>query len=311
VQYIYSNISRSQGVENKVSRQSSLLNISKNNIHRITYSNSIIFVIRSLLFRHSDRSYVREGLFINVLILISFNTNFIIELNRPITSLKGRRSPIILRLRRFFLKILLKKAIKIVCISSEIFNSLENSYKVKAEVYENFFGFNTIITNPNKDVKKLFDLVIVADLDQPWQARDLIESYLLSYPSRKLLHIGDGSLKANNAKSLGIVNDLAQLHKEVSTAKIALSQLGLKRIGFQEATPLKHVDYVTCRLPIISGARDKLLYGYYPVHELKSENVKELEKLIVSIENSPRDIDTTNLELRIKDYSERFVSFCK
>ena len=312
MKYIYSNFSSSGGVEKKIARQCRLLDISAEEIVSLNFWVSLKFIFRNWFM--SDRSpvYLREGLLANIVIACCFcPDNLIIELNRPLSSIKGRRSAFILKIRRYFLKLLILRAQKIVCVSSEIHGSLSEHAKHKSVVFENFFGFLDVESTSRKiDVSKQFDLVLVADLNQSWQARDFLESYLLKFSDRTLLHIGSGNLIAPNATSVGYLSDPVQLMNSIRRARVALSQLGLKRIGLMQATPLKHVDYVNCGLPIISGADDRLLNGSYPIFELQSECVNELEKLVVVALRVGNEPNLSELKQKLSIYSEKFRDFC-
>lgn len=312
MKYIYSNFSSSGGVEKKIARQCRLLDINTEEIVSLNFWVSCKFILRNWFV--SDRSpvYLREGLLANIVIACCFcPDNLILELNRPLSSIKGRRSTFILKIRRYFLKLLIVKAQKIVCVSSEIHGSLSEHAKHKSVVFENFFGFLDVeSTNRKIDVSKKFDLVLVADLNQSWQARDFLESYLLKFSDRTLLHIGSGNLVAPNATSVGYLSDPLQLTNCISGARVAISQLGLKRIGLTQATPLKHVDYVNCGLPIISGATDQLLNDCYPIFELKSECVNDLEQLVLLALRAGSEPNLLELTRKLSTYSDKFRNFC-
>ena len=127
---------------------------------------------------------------------------------------------------------------------------------------------------------KEYDLVIVGDLTQPWQAADFLKQYLIEYEKRTLLHIGVGRIDLPARYKFRLPKRSGRL-TEASFKGVALSQLGLRRIGFfNQATPLKHVDYVVAKLPIISGARDLLLETVYDVAYLSFEDIHELERLV-------------------------------
>ena len=205
--------------------------------------------------------------------------DLVVELNRPITSVFGKRSWLFLYLRRILMRNLLRKANRIVCMSEEIFLSLDLPLRKNAEVFENFFGYLALTNREIAQVPKEYDLVIVGDLTQPWQAADFLKQYLIEYEKRTLLQIGVGRIDLPNVTSLGFLKDQDDLLRQVSKARVALSQLGLRRIGFNQATPLKHVDYVVAKLPIISGARDLLLETVYDVAYLSFEDIHELERL--------------------------------
>ena len=259
----------------------------------------------------TEHVYVREGLLVNFVLLFCLNIKIVIELNRPLNSVHGIRSSKILRLRRFILRLVLFKSYKIVCVSEEIYLSLSSVQQAKARVFENFFGFiNNVEIDTDLATVKQFDAVIIADIEQPWQAKDFIEAFLCEYPHRRLLHIGKGNFSAKNATSVGQISDLTQLRSLAKSAVVAFSQLGLKRIGLTEATPLKHVDYVSCRLPIISGAIDKLLSDVYPVFVLDCEDTKFLDSLIVRVEENLTDTNVENLLKKIHDYSTEYRVYC-
>ena len=83
---------------------------------------------------------------------------------------------------------------------------------------------------------------VVGDLTQPWQAADFLKQYLIEYEKRTLLHIGVGRIDLPNVTSLGFLKDQDDLLSKFQR-RVALSQLGLRRIGFNQAIPLK-CDYV-------------------------------------------------------------------
>lgn len=312
MKYCYSNISKSKGVSNKVARQVDILQITGENIIELNKVNFLYLFFRYLISKQNERWYFREGLLVNIFILVSLKKDFSLELNRPLSSLIGRRSKITLWIRRFMLLRVLSRSRKIISVSKEIHNSLPEAAQFKSCTFPNFFGFNhiTAARGDTPGRKQIYDLVIVADLEQPWQAKDFLEEFLLCYPDRTLLHVGKGFIDAPNFKSLGFIEDMDTLRAEIQSAKVALSQLGLKRIGMTEATPLKHVDYVACGLPIISGAVDTLLDGAYPIYYLQTEDVKNLEEIIVNIENTSQELSSENLEERVSLYEEEFFLVC-
>ena len=310
--YCYSNVSKSKGVSDKVSRQVDLLKVAHDNIVELNKFNLFLLCIKYFAIRDKGRWYFREGLLVNIFILLTANMNFVLELNRPLSSIKGRRSKFILWVRRSILLNVLSKSGKIISISSEIHNSLPEAEKLKSMVFPNFFGFDFRGIEQHKKIKKkTYDLVIVADLEQPWQAKDFLEEYLIRFPSRTLVHIGKGTLNLPNVTSLGVIEDLSVLRSEIQTACVAISQLGLKRIGMVEATPLKHVDYVMSGFPIISGAMDILLDGVYPIYKLSKEDVEQLEAILVKIENSYQNVSLEELQKRVNYYEKQFYLACK
>lgn len=309
MKYFFSNSAQSRGVRNKIARQSQLLGITEADIIEIDLLKLVRLGITGFFSKFHGTYYVREGMLINILFLTYKVEDLVVELNRPLTSVVGKRSRFFLYLRRLLMRNLLRKADRIICMSEEIFLSLELPLRKNAEVFENFFGYVTLTHQEFAEASKEYDLLIVADLTQPWQAADFLKQYLIKYENRTLLHIGGGRIDLPNVTSLGYLTDQDDLLRQVAKARVALSQLGLKRIGFSQATPLKHVDYVVARLPIISGARDLLLETVYDIAYLSFEDIHELERLVLEASAGYCPVDANNLIDKITDYSKRYVNF--
>jgi len=293
----------SMGVFKKVLAQCEILNIPKHHVVNLISVRGI-FRLLKLPFISNVNVYCRESLISSlVMFLMTFVMKFklVVEVNRAYNNKLGRRGRFFLNVRNMLAGMIYKKANKMVCVTQEIKNSFSGaSFFNKCIFVPNIYSYNDIDAVSVKDEVK-YDAVFLGDTNQLWQAPELISSLARQYPNMSILHIGDGGFDEQNIDSIGIIKSDLKLNQHLSTCRVALSQLGLKRIGLTEAYPLKHASYVRNSLPIVSGAQDKLLMeSGYSYHYLIRENVNDLYEAISNL--SLVNVDKFSLIDKIDEY---------
>jgi hypothetical protein len=295
--YLYSNYSKSLGVEKKISAQCELLEI----VERISLTTTAGFFRLGLLIKCKEL-YVRESLATSILLFLFgflIRSKLVVEANRIFSDTNGRRSKNLLRIRKVFSKYLFKKCHKIVCVTNEIKDSLEVFFPGKSVFIPNIYNFNLEL-NQADATKKEYDFLFLGSSEQSWNDPELINTLAETNPTLKILHIGEGRFVARNIEDIGYVYEQKTLEKNIKKCRVALSALGLRKGGRLEAYPLKHAEYVSLGIPTISGALDTMLVGdpafiYLPAPTPKSilESAKEL---------TGRSFDLETIQEKIKKH---------
>jgi len=300
--YLYSNLSKSIGVENKVKAQAELLEIK--NIIAIKQKSDLQKLYK---LKNSTEIYIRESLLISILSLYLYikpgKKKIIVEANRGIGNISGRRPKFILTLRAIISKPLFKKCDKIICVSEEIKNSFPDNLKQKCIFVPNIYRY-TIDNKENVPSLKKYDILFMGSALQIWQEPKLIEEFAKKYPQLKILHIGEGVFKANNISDIGYITNKLDLEKQIKECEVAVSQLGLKKIGMREAYPLKHAELVSCDIPIISGAFDQILINDPAYAYLEEVNTDEIYAAYERLRG--RRFDKKQINIKIKHHLHNF-----